>query len=119
MKATKNIKKRLEYLRQELRAERISYGELAELQALKKYIDSGDTELLQAAGCPENVTKATFISIWDGCTMLESDCLIDEETNNVYDIEQIDVSKMDLNVLEDEYVLLPDGTEIREFTIID
>ena len=47
------IEKRLEYLRKELRAERISYGELAELQSLSKYIDSNDTELLEAAGVPE------------------------------------------------------------------
>jgi hypothetical protein len=49
----KSAKKRLEYLRKELRAERISYGELVELQSLKEYIDSGDVELLQAAGVPE------------------------------------------------------------------
>ena len=47
---TKQIKKRLEYLRKELRAERISYGELAELESLKEYIEPGDIELLQAAG---------------------------------------------------------------------
>ena len=45
--------KRLEYLRGELRAERISYGELAELQDLAQYIAPGDVELLEAAGVPE------------------------------------------------------------------
>lgn len=45
--------KRLEYLRQELRAERISYGELAELQSLKGFIDESDVELLEAVGIPE------------------------------------------------------------------
>ena len=44
---------RLEYLRAELRAERISYGELAELQGLASFIDPSDTELLEAAGVPE------------------------------------------------------------------
>lgn len=42
--------KRLEYLRGELRAECISYGELAELESLAEYIDSEDVELLEAAG---------------------------------------------------------------------
>jgi hypothetical protein len=51
----KEIKNRLEYLRDELRAERISYGELAELQSLAKYIDSSDVELLEAAGVPEKI----------------------------------------------------------------
>lgn len=48
---------RLEYLRGELRAERISYAELAELQCLAPYIEPGDTELLEAAGVPEEEAK--------------------------------------------------------------
>ena len=46
-------KERLEYLRGELRAERISYGELHELQSLVSHIAPGDVELLEAAGVPE------------------------------------------------------------------
>ena len=46
---------RLEYLRTELRAERISYSELAELQSLARYIEAGDVELLEAAGVPEYI----------------------------------------------------------------
>ena len=52
-KTSKRIKARLEYLRGELKAERMSYGELAELQSLAKYIEPGDVELLEAAGVPE------------------------------------------------------------------
>jgi len=52
MKA-KKIKQRLEELRTELRAERISYGELVELQSLVPFIEQGDKELLEAAGVPE------------------------------------------------------------------
>lgn len=47
------IKQRLEYLRRQLRAERISYGELVELQSLAEHIDPSDVELLEAAGVPE------------------------------------------------------------------
>ena len=47
------IKQRLEYLRGELRAERISYGELHELRGLVPYIEDGDLELQEAAGVPE------------------------------------------------------------------
>jgi len=50
---TKKITKRLEYLRNELRNERISYSELAALQSLAPYIDKNDVELLEAAGLPE------------------------------------------------------------------
>ena len=48
------IKKRLEYLRQQIRNENISYGEIAELQSLAKHIDNNDIELLQWAGVKEN-----------------------------------------------------------------
>lgn len=57
--ATKKIEKRLEYLRKELRAERISYDELFELQSLAKHIDKNDVELLQAAGVEENLEPKT------------------------------------------------------------
>ncbi len=46
-------RQRLEEIRIELRAERISYGELAELNSLIPFIEEGDTELLEAAGVPE------------------------------------------------------------------
>lgn len=48
---------RLEYLLSQLRAESISYGELAELQSLAEHIDPGDVELLEAAGVPESPTE--------------------------------------------------------------
>jgi transcription elongation factor len=47
------IKERLEYLRQEIIAERISYGEIIELQSLIKHIDMGDVLLLEWAGVKE------------------------------------------------------------------
>lgn len=48
-----DIKQRLEYLRGEIHAERISWGELHELQGLAEHIDPGDVELLEWAGVPE------------------------------------------------------------------
>ncbi len=50
---TPEIKARLEYLRGCIRAENISYGELSELQDLAPYIESGDNELAEWAGIPE------------------------------------------------------------------
>lgn len=47
------ISERLEYLRGEIKAERISTGEIAELQSLAKFIDPGDVELLEWAGVKE------------------------------------------------------------------
>jgi hypothetical protein len=53
MPKTQTIQERLEYLRGEIRAERISYEEISELQSLAKHIKSGDVELLEWAGVPE------------------------------------------------------------------
>lgn len=58
------FKKRLEELRVELRAERISYGEIVELQSLVKYIDEGDVELLEAAGEPETKSELKLFRVW-------------------------------------------------------
>lgn len=53
MKNKKNIKRRLEYLRAEIKAVRISYEEVAELQSLVAYIEPNDVLLLEWAGVPE------------------------------------------------------------------
>ena len=45
---------RLEYLRGEIEAERISYGEISELQDHVPYIEPGDVQLLEWAGVPED-----------------------------------------------------------------
>lgn len=47
------VAERLEYLRTEIRAERLSWGELAELQSLAPHIDPSDVELLEWAGVDE------------------------------------------------------------------
>ena len=46
-------KERLEYIRGEIEAERISYGEIVELQDLTEHIEPGDNLLLEWAGVPE------------------------------------------------------------------
>lgn len=53
MTADNEQRERLEYLRGQIRAERISYGELAELADLVPYTQPGDVELLEWAGVPE------------------------------------------------------------------
>lgn len=52
------IKRRLNSIRKSIRAERVSYGELAELQGLAVHIPTSDLELLEAAGVrEENVER--------------------------------------------------------------
>ena len=57
--------------------------------------------------------KAKYVSVWDGGTSITTNCQYDPKTNVVSDIESSDVEGLDM--LEDEYVVLPDGTEIRNF----
>lgn len=47
------MKKRLEEIREEIRSERVSIGELIELRSLIEYIEKDDVELLEWAGVPE------------------------------------------------------------------
>jgi hypothetical protein len=49
---------RLEYIRSQIQAECISYGEIAELQDLVEFIDPSDVELLEWAGIPEGQVTA-------------------------------------------------------------
>ena len=53
----KQTKARLEYLREEIKHERISYGEIAELQSLVEYIAPDDVLLLEWAGVEEKVQQ--------------------------------------------------------------
>lgn len=68
---------RLEYLRGEIRAERISQGEVAELQGMAGDIDPGDVELLEWAGVPEFPKKwkvrFTDTNIFDVTVQAESE----------------------------------------------
>ena len=53
----RNPRERLEQLRAELRAGRMSYGEQVELESLACYIEADDVELLEAAGVPEEAVQ--------------------------------------------------------------
>jgi len=55
--STPEIKARLEHLRREIELERISYGEIAELQSLAEHIEPDDVLLLEWAGVPEGATR--------------------------------------------------------------
>ena len=53
-KCWEKIQAKLEYFRGEIEAERMSYGELAELASLAEYIEAGDVLLLEWAGVSEH-----------------------------------------------------------------
>ena len=57
--------------------------------------------------------NGTYVTIWDGGIEISTSCIFNPDTKVVSDIEIVDVQWLD--ILEDEYVLLPDGTEVRDF----
>jgi hypothetical protein len=58
---TEAAKIRLEYLRSQIEAECISYGEISELQGLAEYIEPDDMQLREWAGIPETVQMAIML----------------------------------------------------------
>lgn len=57
--------------------------------------------------------KATYVSIWDDGIVIQSSCLFDKKTGTVSEIEKVDVDSVD--ILNDEYIELSDGTKITTF----
>lgn len=58
------------------------------------------------------ILTATYVSSWDGGILMESNCLFDTEKYTVFDISTAPGDHEDLEYLEEEYILLPDGSKI-------
>ena len=59
--------------------------------------------------------KAKYVSVWDGGVEVKSNCDYNPTNKGVSNIETIDIDGLD--ILDDEYILLPDGTEVRDFVV--
>lgn len=57
--------------------------------------------------------NAIYVSVWDGGVEIRTKCQYNPETKEVWDIDATDVDGLD--ICEDEYIELPNGTEIRDF----
>lgn len=110
---------RLEYLRAQVRAGKISYGELAELQSLAEHIEPGDTELLEAAGVAEGTAQVVALhrrakalasnesvtgddgdTAWSILTYLDAVLIHAEDPNdelasNADEVRDVDVDELD------------------------
>ena len=66
-----------------------------------------------------NKIKATYVSVWDGGVEIRTSCLYwqnvygEAVSNNISDIDAVYVDGLD--ICEDEYVELPDGSQIKSF----
>ena len=53
------------------------------------------------------IKNGTFTSVWDGGYEVTTNCKVNMETKEVFDIESVDV---DVDILEEEYVTI-DGVD--------
>lgn len=56
------------------------------------------------------IKNATFVSVWDDGFEVASSCKVNTDTNKVFDIEQVCVDELDLEILDREYIII-DGNE--------
>lgn len=63
------------------------------------------------------IKNATFTSVWDGGYKVTTDCKVDMETREVFDIEMSEVDES-LDILEKEYVVI-DDVEYPVFQLSD
>lgn len=62
------------------------------------------------------IKNATFVSVWDDGFEVASDCKVDTDTNEVFDIEKVCVNEI-LEILDREYIII-DGNEYDVYPII-
>ena len=62
------------------------------------------------------IKNATFVSVWDDGFEVASGCKVNTDTNNVFDIEQVCVDNIDLDILDREYIII-DGNEYDVYHI--
>lgn len=70
-------------------------------------------EMVCAVDHLNGIVAATYTSVWDSGTEVESPCKYDPDTKRCYAIEDNTTDVGNAN-LEREYVTLPDGTELDE-----
>lgn len=63
------------------------------------------------------IVEAIYVSSWDFGSKITSPCKFNTETKEVTDIESVDVDDRELFNLDEEYVLLKDGTKIMSYTL--
>lgn len=54
------------------------------------------------------IIKAEFVSVWDGGYAISTECKVNTETKEVFDIEVVE--DVEVDTLDEEYIIL-DGVE--------
>lgn len=58
------------------------------------------------------ILPATYVSSWDGGILMESKCLFDTEKHTVFNVSTAPGDHENLEFLDEEYILLSDGSKI-------
>lgn len=64
------------------------------------------------------IKDATFVSVWADGFEVETDCKVNTDTNEVFDIEMVDVNGLDLEILDMEYIII-DGNNYNVYDVTD
>ena len=88
-----NVQERLDYLRGEIEAERISYEEIAELQSLAEHIDEEDVVLREWAGIPEHESNGGEVCTGSGAVVRAMPLVFEESViiTRALDLVQKDI----------------------------
>ena len=78
------------------------------------YTDSTKTILKPPHHIPLDGVRATYVSVWDGGHEVCSPCRYNPDTKECTDIEDSGINPDGLEVMEKEFVRLPDDTELGE-----
>ena len=62
-----------------------------------------------------NLTIATFVSVWDN-RRVDSECVFNLITNEVSEVEQVNTDGLEIYCLDEEFIELPSGVQIKNFT---
>lgn len=60
--------------------------------------------------------NATYVSVWDGGTEIRTSCVFNTETKEVEEVDSTDEGIEDLDICDEEYVELPNGDIVKDFT---
>lgn len=62
-----------------------------------------------------NIQNATFTSVWDDFTEIDSACKVNMNTREVFDIEKVNVDDYDIDVCTEQFITMPDGNEFSVY----
>lgn len=83
------------------------YTNYHKLNTCSDFVLGTEAKIISKEYMGENIINATFVSVWDGGTAIETECKINTITREVFDIIPVEA---DVDTFERQYVII-DGQE--------